>query len=302
MSSSSRNSRTPARRGRAAGPAPASSWPAWLCSGVNCIVCVACALVVSTGGPVRADGKVVERFLDHYLAGCVRQSGMRGHDRLQSHAWCTCAVAQLRMEGSEAELEALAWRVARGESIADRTIFKRAVRKHRECDALGSHDALPPTRLERARDFGPFSIALPPGFLLFARTTTPDRASYAFHRLHEDLRSAATLQIVVADPAKDRRSGGDADEFRLRGILDELARSRASFRVVDRGETAAGNLRLKRAYWTGTETGEPIAGEAFAGSAGETVVLVRLQDLMRFAPTTLAAMRASVETLRLRRE
>lgn len=250
--------------------------------------------------PVRADSKVVEQFLDHYLTGCVRQSGTRGHNRIQGHAWCTCAVAQLRMEGSEAELEVLARRVARGKPITDQAIFDRAVRNRGTCDALGTHDSLPPTRLERSKDFGPFTIALPPGFLLLTRTTTPDRASYGFHRLHEDLRSAATLQVVIASASTDQRSGSDADEFRVRNLVDELGRSRANLKVVDTGEAAAGNVRFRRARWQATEAGDPVIGEVYAGSTGETVVMVRLQDLEQFAPRTIPAMRAAVETLRLR--
>ena len=251
-------------------------------------------------GPVRADSKVVEQFLEHYLIGCVRQSGTRGHDRLRGHAWCTCAVARLRMEGSEADLEELARRVARGESINEQEIFNRAVRTRAQCDALGTHDALPPGRLERSRDFGAFTIALPPGFLLLSRTSTPDRTSYGFHRLHEDLRSAATLQVVVSRASKDRRSGPDADEFRLRSVLDELARSRANLRVVDTGDAAAGNFRFRRARWEATEAGEPIVGEAYAGSSGDTVVLIRLQDRERYAERTIPAMLAALETLRVR--
>ena len=266
-----------------------------------CIVLAALVWgLAHVAGPVRADSRVVEQFLEHYLAGCVRQSGTRGHNRLQGHAWCTCAVAQLRMEGSEAALEELARRVARGEPIVDQEIFGRAVRRRGQCAALGSHDALPPTRLDRSRDFGPFSIALPPGFLLLDRTTTPDRASYAFHRLHEDLRSAATLQIVIGRASKDRWSGSDADEFRLRSLLDELARFRANLRVLDTDETAAGNVRFKRARWQAAEASVPVVGEAYAGSAGDTVVLVRLQDQDRLAPRTIPAMRAAVRTLRLR--
>ena len=255
---------------------------------------------VEVAVPVHADSTVVDRFLEHYLTGCVRQSGTRGHNRLQGHAWCTCAVAQLRMEGSEAELEELARRVARGEPITDQEIFDRAVRNRRTCDALGTHDALPPTRLERSKDFGRFTIALPPGFLLLTRTATQARASYGFHRLHEDLRSAATLQVVIDSAANDRRSGSDADEFRLRSLLDELARSRANLRVVDTGEAAAGNVRFRRARWQAAEAGDPIVGEAYAGSTGGAVVLLRLQDQERFAPRTMPAMRAAVETLRLR--
>ena len=266
-------------------------------------IAVLAALVwasVDVAVPAGADSKVVDQFLEHYLAGCVRQSGTRGHNRLQGHAWCTCAVAQLRMEGSEAELEELARRVARGEPITDQEIFNRAVRNRETCDALGTHDSLPPDRLERSKDFGPFTIALPPGFLLLTRTATPARASYGFHRLHEDLRSAATLQVVIASASKDRWSGSDADEFRVRSLLDELARSRANLEVVGTGEAAAGNVRFRRARWQATEAGDPVIGEAYAGSTGETVVLVRLQDLEQFAPKTIPAMRAAVETLRLR--
>ena len=255
---------------------------------------------IGVTGPVGADSKVVEQFLEHYLVGCVRQSGARGHDRLRGHAWCTCAVAQLRMEGSEAELEELARRVARGEPIVGQEIFDRAVRGRERCDALGTHDALPPARLERSKDFGPFAIALPPGFFLLSRTGTPDRASYGFHRFHEDLRSAATLQLVVARASKDRWSGSDADEFRLRSLVDELARSRANLKVVDTGEAVAGNVRLERARWEATEAGDPVVGEAYAGSAGDTVVLIRLQDRKRTAGRTIPAMRAALETLRLR--
>ena len=255
---------------------------------------------IGVAGPVWADSRVVEQFLEQHLIGCVRQSGTRGHDRLRGHAWCTCAVAQFRMEGSEADLEELARRVARGEPIAGQEILDRAVRNRGKCDALGTHDALPPTRLERSRDFGPFTMALPPGFLLLSRTTTPDRASYVFHRFHEDLRSAATLQVVLARASKDRWSGSDADEFRLRSLVDELARSRANLKIVDTGEAAAGNVRLKRARWEATQAGEPVAGEAYAGSAGDTVVLIRLRDQERFAARTIPAMRAALETLRLR--
>ena len=331
MSSSCRSDR-PAVQGTAVGGVAESSFPARLhfgqtrqdrrCGGVSRKVRldrrddgasvgpgrraagIALAVLVwallGTAGPVRADSRVVEQFLEHYLTGCARQSGTRGLNRLQGHAWCTCAVAQLRMEGSEAELEELARRVARGEPIGDQAIFDRAVRNRKQCDALGTHDALPPARLERSRDFGPFTIALPPGFFLLTRTTTPNRASYGFHRLHEDLRSAATLQVVVARASRNRGSGSDADEFRLRSLLDELRRSRANLRVVDTGETAAGNVRLERARWEATEAGDPIVGEAYAGSSGETVVLIRLQDLDRFAPRTMPAMRAALETMRLR--
>ena len=251
-------------------------------------------------GPVRADSKVVEQFLEHYLIGCVRQSGTRGHDRRRGQAWCTCAVAQLRMEGSEADLEELARRVARGEPINEQEIFNRAVRRRGQCDALGTHDALPPGRLERSKDFGVFTIALPPGFLLLTRASTPAQASYGFHRLHEDLRSAATLQVVVARASDDRWSGPDADEFRLRSLLDELARCRANMRVVDTGDAAAGNFRFRRARWEATEAGDPIVGEAYAGSSGDTVVLIRLQDRERYAARTIPAMLAALETLRLR--
>ena len=263
------------------------------------LVVIVCALFDAVG-PVRSDSNVVEQFLEHYLTGCVRQSGTRGHDRLQGHAWCTCAVAQLRMEGSEAELEELARRVARGESITEQGIFNRAVRSRAQCDALGTHDALPPARLDRSKDFGPFTIALPPGFLMLTRATTPDRASYGFHRLHQDLRSAATLQVVIARASRDRWSGPDADEFRLRSLLDELGSSRANLRVVESGEWAAGNLRFERARWEATEAGDPIVGEAYAGSSRESVVLIRLQDQERFAASTMSAMRAALETLRLR--
>ena len=255
---------------------------------------------VGASGPVRADGKVVEQFLEHYLAGCVRQSGSRGVDRLRGHAWCTCAVAQLRMEGSEADLEEIARRVARREPIDQSEVFNRAARNRGQCDALGTHDALPSTRLERERDFGTFTIALPPGFLLLARTTSPAVSSYAFHRLHDDLRSAATLQVVVRRASDDDWSGSDADEFRLRGMLDELARSLANLSVVDSGESASGNIRFRRAGWRAAEAGERVVGEAYAGTSGDTVVLVRLQDQERLAPTTMPAMRAALETLRLR--
>lgn len=260
---------------------------------------LACASL-GAAGPVRAGSRVVEQFLDQYMTGCVRQSGTRGHDRLRGHAWCICAVSQLRMEGSEADLEDLARRAARGEPIDGRGIFARAVRSRRKCDALGTHDALPAARLERSRNFGPFTMALPPGFLLLSRTRTPDRASYAFHRLHDDLRSAATLQVVLAHASKDRWSGFDADEFRLRNLVDELARSRADLRVVDGGEAAAGDVRLRWARWEATEAGAAVVGEAFAGRAGDTVVLIRLQDRQRFAARTMPAMRSALETLRLR--
>ena len=267
---------------------------------VGIVVAALVGTLIDVAGPVRADSKVVEQFLQNYLTGCVRQSGARGHDRRQGHAWCTCAVAQLRMEGSEADLEELARRVARGEPIDSLEIFNRATRNRGQCDALGTHDSLSSTRLERSRDFGPFTIALPPGFLLLTRTTTPAWASYGFHRLHEDLRSAATLQIVISRASKDRWSGSDADEFRLRSLLDELARSRTNLRVVDTGETAMGNVRFKRARWRASVAGDAIVGEAYAGSSADTVVLIRLQDQERFAPRTMPAMRTALETLRLR--
>ena len=254
-----------------------------------------------TASPVHADSRTVEQFLGQYLNGCVRQSRARGHDRLQGHAWCVCAVAQLRMEGSEAALEELARHVARGESIDRLEIFRRATRNRGRCDALGTHDAGPPDRLERSRNFGPFTIALPPGFLLLDRNTAPARASYGFHRLHGDLRSAATLQVVIRRASEDGRSGDDdADEFRLRGLLDELARSRSNFRVVETGETAAGNLRFRHARWQAAEAGDPTIGEVYAGGSGDTVVLIRLQDRERFASRTMPAMRAALATLRLR--
>ena len=161
--------------------------------------------VFGAASPVHADSRTVEQFLGQYLSGCVRQSRARGHDRLQGHAWCVCAVAQLRMEGSEAALEELARHVARGESIDRLEIFRRATRNRGRCDALGTHDAGPPDRLERSRNFGPFTIALPPGFLLLDRNTAPARASYGFHRLHGDLRSAATLQVVIRRASEDGR-------------------------------------------------------------------------------------------------
>ena len=297
MSSSCRSDRS---AGRAGADGVVRRISRFVRGGARVMVIALVWALVDVAGPARADSNVVERFLEHYLTGCVRQSGTRGHNRLQGHAWCTCAVAQLRMEGSEAELEELARRVARGEPITDQEIFDRAVRNRRTCDALGTHDSLPPTRLERSKDFGPFTIALPPGFLLLTRTATQARASYGFHRLHEDLRSAATLQVVIAGAADDRWSGSDADEFRLRSLLDELARSRANLKVVDAGETAAGNVRFRRARWQATEAGDPIVGEAYAASTGGTVVLLRLQDQERFAARTIPAMRAAVETLRLR--
>ena len=258
-------------------------------------------VALAAAGPAQADSRVVEQFLDQYLKGCMRQSGARGQDRLRGHAWCVCAVAQLRMEGSEADLEELARRVARGESIDRLEVFRRATRNRGQCDATGAHDAGPPDRLGRSRSFGPFTIALPPGFLLLDRSTAPAAASYSFHRFHEDLRSAATLQVVVRRASKEGRAGsGDADEFRLRGLLDELARARSSFRVVETGEAAAGNLRFKRARWRAAEAGDPVIGEVYAGGSGAAVVLIRLQDQERFASRTMPAMRAALATLRLR--
>ena len=258
-------------------------------------------VVLAAAGPVHADSRVVEQFLDQYLNGCVRQGGARGQDRLRGHAWCVCAVAQLRMEGSEADLEELARRVARGEPVDRLEIFRRATRNRGRCDAIGAHDAGPPDRLERSRNFGPFTIALPPGFLLLDRSTAPAGASYGFHRLHEDLRSAATLQVVVRRASKEGRAGsGDADEFRLRGLLDELARAQSNFQVIETGEAAAGNLRFKRARWRATEAGDPVIGEVYAGGSGDSVVLIRLQDQERFASRTMPAMRAALATLRLR--
>ena len=276
-------------------------WPTWRIDGAA-LAAVFLWVALAAAGPAHADGRTVERFLEQYLAGCMRQSGTRGHDRLQGHAWCTCAVAQLRMEGSEAALEELARRVARGEPIGHLELFQRATRNRGQCDALGTHDAGPPDRLERSRSFGPFTIALPPGFLLLARTKTPAAASYGFHRLHEDLRTAATLQVVIRRESKRGRSaGGDADELRLRGLLDELARSRSNFRVVSTGgEATAGNLRLERARWRAMEAGDPVIGEVYAGSTGSAVVLIRLQDQERFASRTMPAMRAALATLRLR--
>ena len=280
-------------------------WPAWRIADAGlaaALVAVFLWVALAAAGPAHADSRAVEQFLEQYLAGCVRQSGTRGHDRLRGHAWCTCAVAQLRMEGSEAALEELARRVARGEPIGHLELFQRATRNRGRCDALGTHDAGPPDRLERSRSFGAFTIALPPGFLLLARTTTPAAASYGFHRLHEDLRTAATLQVVIRRAAEgDRAGNADADEFRLRGLLDELARSRSNFRVVSTGgEATAGNLRLERARWRAMEAGDPVIGEVYAGSTGSAVVLIRLQDQERFASRTMPAMRAALATLRLR--
>ena len=275
-------------------------WSAWRVAGAA----FATALLwvaLAAAGSVRADSRAVEQFLDQYLNGCVRQSGARGHDRLRGHAWCTCAVAQLRMEGGEAALEELARRVARGEPIGHLALFQRATRNRGQCDAVGTHDAGPPDRLERSRSFGAFTIALPPGFLLLARTTTPAAASYGFHRLHEDLRTAATLQVVIRRTSQgDRAGNADADEFRLRGLLDELARSRSNFRIVETGEAAAGNLRFRRARWLAAEAGDPMIGEVYAGGSGDAVVLIRLQDRERFASRTMPAMRAALATLRLR--
>ena len=280
-------------------------WSAWRIGGAGlaaALVAVFLWVALAAAGPAHADSRAVEQFLEQYLAGCVRQSGTRGHDRLRGHAWCTCAVAQLRMEGSEAALEELARRVARGEPIGHLELFQRATRNRGRCDALGTHDAGPPDRLERSRSFGAFTIALPPGFLLLARTTTPAAASYGFHRLHEDLRTAATLQVVIRRESKrGRAASDDADELWLRGLLDELARSRPNFRVVSTGgEATAGNLRLERARWRAMEAGDPVIGEVYAGSTGSAVVLIRLQDRERFASRTMPAMRAALATLRLR--
>ena len=275
-------------------------WSAWRI-GVAALAAVLLWVTLAAAGPVHADSRAVEQFLDQYLNGCVRHGGARGQDRLRGHAWCVCAVAQLRMEGSETALEELARRVARGEPIDRLEIFRRATRNRGQCDALGTHDAGPPDRLERSKSFGPFTIALPPGFLLLDRSTAPAGASYGFHRLHEDLRSAATLQVVIRRASKEGRAGsGDADEFRLRGLLDELARSRSNFRIVETGEAAAGNLRFKRARWRAAEAGDPTIGEVYAGGSGDSVVLIRLQDQERFASRTMPAMRAALATLRLR--
>ena len=275
-------------------------WSAWRVVGVA-LASVLLWVALAAAGPARADSRAVEQFLDQYLNGCVRQGGTRGHDRLRSHAWCVCAVAQLRMEGSEAALEELVRRVARGEPIDRLEIFRRATRNRGRCDAVGTHDAGPSDRLERSRSFGPFTIALPPGFLLLDRRTAPAGASYGFHRLHEDLRSVATLQVVIRRASEDGRAANDdADEFRLRGLLDELARSRSNFRVVETGKAAAGNLRFKRARWRAAEAGDPMIGEVYAGGSGDAVVLIRLQDRERFASRTMPAMRAALATLRLR--
>ena len=275
-------------------------WSAWRVAGVA-LASVLLWAALAAAGPARADIRAVEQFLDQYLNGCVRQGGTRGHDRLRGHAWCVCAVAQLRMEGSEAALEELARRVARGEPIDHLEIFRRATRNRGQCDAVGTHDAGPPDRLERSRSFGPFTIALPPGFLLLDRSTAPAGASYGFHRLHEDLRTAATLQVVIRRISKrDRAANDDADEFRLRGLLDELARTRSNFRVVETGEAAAGSLRFRRARWRAVEAGDPMIGEVYAGGSGDAVVLIRLQDRERFASRTMPAMRAALASLRLR--
>ena len=275
-------------------------WSAWRIGG-GALAAVLLWVALAAAGPVHADSRAVEQFLDQYLNGCVRHGGARGQDRLRGHAWCVCAVAQLRMEGSETALEELARRVARGEPIDRLEIFRRATRNRGQCDTLGTHDAGPPDRLERSRSFGPFTIALPPGFLLLDRSTAPAGASYGFHRLHEDLRSAATLQVVIRRASQEGRAGsGDADEFRLRGLLDELARSRSNFRIVETGEAAAGNLRFKRARWRAAEAGDPTIGEVYAGGSGDSVVLIRIQDQERFASRTMPAMRAALATLRLR--
>ena len=275
-------------------------WSAWRVAGVA-LASVLLWAALAAAGPARADSRAVEQFLDQYLNGCVRQGGARGHDRLRGHAWCVCAVAQLRMEGSEAALEELVRRVARGEPIDRLEIFRRATRNRGQCDAVGTHDAGPPDRLERSRSFGPFTIALPPGFLLLDRSTAPAGASYGFHRLHEDLRTATTLQVVIRRISKrDRAANDDADEFRLRGLLDELARTRSNFRVVETGEAAAGSLRFRRARWRAVEAGDPMIGEVYAGGSGDAVVLIRLQDRERFASRTMPAMRAALASLRLR--
>lgn len=263
------------------------------------------AIAAINTAPVRADSPIVEKFLENYLSGCARHSGSRGLDRLRGQAYCTCAIAQLRMEGSVAELQVLAESASRGERIDDDPLFLRAVESRSTCQVLGMHDVViegsPSRALDRSRDFGAFSIALPPGFLMLSRSSTPDHASFGFHRLHADFRSAATLQVVIRR-AETRSGAGreEADEFRLRGLLDELARKRSNWRVLETGEISIGNVRLRRARWQASEGGDQIVGEAYAGSTGDSVVLVRIQDLAKLSDRTMAVMRASVETLRLR--
>ena len=58
----------------------AAPWSAWRIAAAA-FAAVLLWVALAAANPAQADGKVVEQFLEHYLAGCMRQGGARGHDR-----------------------------------------------------------------------------------------------------------------------------------------------------------------------------------------------------------------------------
>ncbi len=276
--------------------------PPLACLLASCLIAGVLSTAASIGTPAHADSPAVEAFLEQYRQGCFRHRGRRGHDHLMGQAWCTCTAARFRMEGHAPELETLARRAAAGESLDDIPLFNRAVRHRDRCDSVGSFDDTPPDRLSRAKRFGRFTIALPPGFMLLQREIDPDRERYAFHRIHADLQSSAMLEITLKRLDTDEETNEDAHAFRLQALLESLARSHSNFEIVEKPMAVDGAIGFHRAIWEGESQGTKRRGETRIAYRDRSEILIRLEDHRQFAPNSLAAMRRALESFRLRRE
>ncbi len=256
-------------------------------------------MAISIASPAHADSPTVEGFLEQYRQGCLRHRSRRGHDYLLGQAWCTCAAARFRMEGEPQELETLAQRAARGESLDDIPLFGRAIRNRDRCDSVGSFDDTPPDRLSRPQRFGRFTIALPPGFLLLERDIDTHRERYAFQRIHADRQSSALLEITIRRVDPHEKTNEEARASKLGELLDTISKSHRGFAIVEKPAIIEGAITFHRALWEGASQGTNRQGEIRIAYRDRSEILIRLEDHRRFAKRSLAAMRHAIESFRL---
>ncbi|MBF2758649.1 MAG: hypothetical protein ISN28_05115 [Ectothiorhodospiraceae bacterium AqS1] len=246
-----------------------------------------------------ADSPTVEGFLEQYRKGCLRHRARRGHDHLLGEAWCTCTAARFRMEGEPQELETLALRAARGESLDDIGLFGRAMGNRRLCDSVGSFDDTPPEKLSKPKRYGRFTIALPPGFLLLQRDIDPDRERYAFQRIHAGWQSSALLEITIRRIESHEATSEEARLSKIDELLDALARSHRGFQLIEKPATIDGAIAFHRALWEGESKGTKRKGEIRIAHRDRNEILIRLEDHRQFAKDSMAAMHRSLESFRL---
>ena len=265
--------------------------------------CLLAAALAATPA-ARAESSLVTSFLESAYLGCMQIQGARIGDARKARVFCLCSGSKLRTDLESEELEQLAHRAANGVDIGELPQFQRIVEDRRACDAVGTHDGRA-SSLERERLFGPFSIALPEGFLLLGRSEKHARRNWAFHRFHADLETTTLLQITILADERIASSRTDDDvdrrnELELAKLVDELRQTRQGWRAGASREIALGNLALRTVEWSARERATPVRGIAGAGTAAGRVVLVRIQDDAARAEETLALARRSLETFRLR--